>query len=179
MADYRVLITDLTDYGTLRCVAGWDIDRNVMIRPEPAPAAFWPEDQSGPDKVFYPGQVVGFNAVQPEPATDYPHFSEDVVVRGDVKLIRKLVAEDYKKILRKIAVPPTTIFADHVVFQNEKIRNKASSHCSSSGIQMLSTPMMSVFARDDSRGVKKSIAGASAAITLFQLRNPPIKPVTF
>ena len=35
MANYQLLITDVTNCGDLRCVAGWDLDRGKMVRPEP------------------------------------------------------------------------------------------------------------------------------------------------
>jgi hypothetical protein len=38
---YRIIVTEVTNYGNLYCVAGWDLEQNAMVRPEPAPASFW------------------------------------------------------------------------------------------------------------------------------------------
>ena len=81
---YRLLVTDITEFGSLRCVAGWDLDRSVMIRPEPQPGAFWPMVSVGPARAFSVGAVVEFRGQPPNPATPYPHFTEDRVVVGSV-----------------------------------------------------------------------------------------------
>ncbi len=76
---FRVAITDVTNYGPQYCVAGWDIDQGVMIRPEPAPASFWDHRFVGANLPFWPGHVVGFDGVRPA-NQPYPHATEDVVV---------------------------------------------------------------------------------------------------
>jgi hypothetical protein len=45
LAALAALSTD--DLRDLRCVAGWDVNRKIMIRPEPRPAAFWPASYCG------------------------------------------------------------------------------------------------------------------------------------
>lgn len=99
MEQYRLLVTDLTNYGEQRCVAGVDLDRKVMIRPEPAPAAFWDQRFCGAGNVFLPGNIVAFNAQIPNPKTQLPHFNEDRVVTGDVAAVKTLSAEEFKSTL--------------------------------------------------------------------------------
>jgi hypothetical protein len=84
MEKFRLLITDLTTYGQLRCIAGWDLDRKRMIRPEPRPGDFWPAAQTGAGTPFCPGAIAVFSAAPPKPVTDYPHLTEDHVVEGKI-----------------------------------------------------------------------------------------------
>lgn len=81
---YNLLITDVTCYGDLFCVAGWDLDRGGMIRPEPATtnplheaSRFWSSQYAGPGRLFAVGNVVQLTA-SPAPATfAFPHATED------------------------------------------------------------------------------------------------------
>lgn len=85
MAQYELLVTDITNFGDRRCVAGWDIERGKMIRPEPHPGGFWPAIKTGPRGVFELGRSVSFEARKPFPPTKLPHLTEDrVVVVGSI-----------------------------------------------------------------------------------------------
>lgn len=84
MPVYEVLITDVTTYGDLFCVAGWDVNAKVMVRPEPPGAnaasevsRFWDGRWAGPGKYFDVGNVVQFEANPPPVDFPYPHASED------------------------------------------------------------------------------------------------------
>jgi hypothetical protein len=84
MPIYNLLITDVTCYGALFCVAGWDLDRGGMIRPEPATtnplheaSRFWPDQYAGPGKLFAIGNVVELTASLPPPTFPFPHATED------------------------------------------------------------------------------------------------------
>ena len=99
MAEYRLLISDITEFGSLRCVAGWDLDREKMIRPEPSPGDFWPESVTGPGAPFGRGAIVEFEARTPSPVTEYPHRTEDRVVIGRVKRTQTLSASERLAIL--------------------------------------------------------------------------------
>ncbi len=121
MTDFRILVTDLTEYGELRCVAGWDIDAKRMIRPEPAPAAFWPQADCGLGKTFNPGNIVVFKAALPNPPTQLPHFNEDRIVKGAVTLEKQLSRNDFTEALRKLpTVGSAMAFALPVQSQNTK-----------------------------------------------------------
>lgn len=120
MPRYRLLITDLTDYGDLRCVAGWDLDRGKMIRPEPRPGAFWQGAATGAGQAFFPGQVVRFDADVPNPPTEYPHRTEDHVVQGDVHLIERLAGEDFRNHLENIADDAAAVLGSPVEIANGK-----------------------------------------------------------
>lgn len=87
MPTYNLVITDVTRYGDLFCVAGWDLDNGGMIRPEPPTAnaaaeasRFWTEQYAGPNKFFALGNRVRFNAALPPANFPFPHATEDRIV---------------------------------------------------------------------------------------------------
>jgi hypothetical protein len=87
MATYEIIVTDVTCYGDLYCVAGWDRLSNLMIRPEPPGAnakiessRFWNDQFAGPGKVFSVGNLVRFIASPALPDFLFPHATEDRVV---------------------------------------------------------------------------------------------------
>lgn len=87
MPNYRVIVTDVTQYGSLFCVAGWDIDNGGMIRPEPHTTSanseasrFWGEGAVGQGKVFAAGRLVQFQAALPPAGFPFPHATEDRLV---------------------------------------------------------------------------------------------------
>lgn len=84
MPTYKVLVTDVTTYGALYCVAGWDLNRKAMVRPEPPGAnaasevsRFWDSQWAGPGKFFGVGNVVEFEANPPPADFPFPHATED------------------------------------------------------------------------------------------------------
>lgn len=87
---FKILVTDVTRYGTLYCVAGWDLERGCMVRPEPTSAnhhdessKFWGGAVAGPGQVLDARGIVTFEADLPPAAFPYPHASEDrIVVKG-------------------------------------------------------------------------------------------------
>ncbi len=113
---YCVLVTEVTEYGALRCVAGWDLDRQMMVRPEPRPGDFWPAVMTGPTAPFRVGTVVEFLGQSPEPATAYPHFTEDRVVTGLVtpSLVTLSAAELAKTLTATVSASIQDIFGGHV-----------------------------------------------------------------
>lgn len=90
MATYELIITDVTRYGGLYCVAGWSIANGRMIRPEPAGAnvadeasRFWDARWVGAGKPFSVGNVVRLDASTPPQNFPFPHATEDrICVRG-------------------------------------------------------------------------------------------------
>jgi hypothetical protein len=100
MAKFRLLVTDVTNYGDLRCVAGWDIDRKKMIRPEPHPLGFWQSSAIGP-KGFQRSSIAEFEAQVPSPSTSYPHRTEDRVVVGAVNNTRNLSPNECNEVLEE------------------------------------------------------------------------------
>lgn len=88
MEEYEIVVTDVTRYGDKYCVAGWDLNRNVMVRPEPPTAMaaaeasrFWSAQAAGPDKFFAVGNVVKFYANGPSVDFQFPHATEDRLVQ--------------------------------------------------------------------------------------------------
>lgn len=87
MPDYNIIVTDVTRYGDLFCVAGWDLDGGGMIRPEPSTAnaaaessRFWTGQYVGPTKLFAVGNRVRFQAALPPANFPFPHATEDRIV---------------------------------------------------------------------------------------------------
>lgn len=101
MTVYNLLITDVTRYGDKYCVAGWDLDRGGMIRPEPQTATaaaeasrFWVGTTAGPGKFFDVGNIVRIEAAQPPDDFPFPHATED----------RILVPSSNEAVLRSLAL---------------------------------------------------------------------------
>jgi len=94
---YELIITDVTCYDTLYCVAGWDVGRKCMIRPEPPDmqinreaSRFWGEAWVGPNKFFAVGHQVRFHAYPPPCDSPPPHVREDrVFQRSGSTVVRK------------------------------------------------------------------------------------------
>ena len=90
MTTYEIVVTDVTCYGSLFCVAGWDRVSNRMIRPEPPGASakmessrFWDGQTVGPGKTLSIGNVVRFVAGPALPDFLFPHATEDRIVDLD------------------------------------------------------------------------------------------------
>ena len=102
MPTYNLIITDVTRYGDLFCVAGWDLDNGGMIRPEPPTAnavaeasRFWPVQHAGPGKFFAVGNRVRFNAAMPPANFPFPHATEDrLVVPGNSAVTGQMTAPE-------------------------------------------------------------------------------------
>ena len=87
MATHEIIVTDVTCYGTLYCVAGWDTVNQRMIRPEPSSAnvaneasRFWDSQFAGVGRPFSVGNIVRFEASAPPNGFPFPHATEDLVV---------------------------------------------------------------------------------------------------
>lgn len=101
MATYKLIITDVTCYGTLYCVAGWDLDDGGMVRPEPPGAnpnaeasRFWDAQYVGTGKTFSVGNVVSFKASGPPDTFPFPHATEDrVVIAGSQLAVIKQLTD--------------------------------------------------------------------------------------
>jgi hypothetical protein len=107
---FRIVVTDVTIYGKLRCVAGWDLDRKCMVRPEPGPGSFWPALVCGRNTTFHPGYVVEFRATKP--TTSFPHQTEDWVVRGEASRTDVLSLKEFNNtLLQSQVVGPKGIWA--------------------------------------------------------------------
>jgi len=132
MAKFRLLITDLTEYGQLRCIAGWDLERGKMIRPEPHPGGFWQATLCGPGKPFAPGNIVSFEGAAPVPKTEYPHLNEDIVVQGAASLDKVLSADKFIEALRQVeTVDRSVAFAAPVEIDNAKAFIRTGTKCPS------------------------------------------------
>ncbi|RSB86886.1 hypothetical protein EFR00_28430 [Rhizobium sophoriradicis] len=99
MPTYELIITDVTRYGSLFCVAGWDMQNGGMIRPEPATAnalaeasRFWGEEDAGPGKFFAVGNIVRLDAAVAPAHFPFPHATEDriFVAGGNTAIIGQL-----------------------------------------------------------------------------------------
>lgn len=132
MAEYKLLVTEITNYGDLRCVAGWDLDRNKMIRPEPHAGGFWHSNTVGPVGSFEIGKTVRFEANKPNPETDYPHRTEDRVVVGTVRSGSS--PANYRGLLRDAAFASfDELFDRNLVIDGMKAYVPVGSECRSLG----------------------------------------------
>ncbi len=84
MPIYDLVVTDVTRYGNLFCVAGWDLNNGGMIRPEPPTAntiaeasRFWTDQHAGPGKFFAVGNKIRFDAAIAPANFPFPHATED------------------------------------------------------------------------------------------------------
>jgi hypothetical protein len=109
MPIYEVIITDVTCYGPKYCVAGWDVNRGHMVRPEPPGAnnnfeasRFWDARHAGQGKLFDLGNCVRLEAAPPPADFPYPHATEDrIVVDGSQPaLIQRLRLEQVRSAVR-------------------------------------------------------------------------------
>lgn len=94
MTDYDILITDVTCYGDLYCVAGWDVAGERMIRPEPSDTKatseatrFWDTAAAGPGKAFAVGNLVRLRAQDAPQDFRFPHATEDRLLDGSHALL--------------------------------------------------------------------------------------------
>lgn len=102
MASVELLVTDVTRYGPLYCVAGWDRQQNCMIRPEPPDVnpnfestRFWDAAWAGPKQTFSLGTIVRFDAKSVGSGFEYPHATEDRIVtdKKTIEVIGRLNAQ--------------------------------------------------------------------------------------
>ncbi|MDG2527181.1 dual OB domain-containing protein [Caulobacter endophyticus] len=127
---YEIVVTEVTLYGKLRCVAGFDLQRGRMIRPEPSAGDFWPAVFCGPRTIFHPGHVVKFLGATPE--TPFPHRTEDVVVHGTPDRTAILGEAEFKKVLSRAGGETAAkVFARNLVFEGLKAYVPAGSQCGS------------------------------------------------
>ncbi|WP_315739193.1 MULTISPECIES: dual OB domain-containing protein [unclassified Bradyrhizobium] len=99
MSMHNLIVTDVTRYGTLFCVAGWDLQEGRMVRPEPPtmnPAVeasrFWGDQNAGPGKFFDIGNVVRFETAPAPANSPYPHATEDrIFVDGKETAVLKKI----------------------------------------------------------------------------------------
>ena len=127
---FEIVVTEVTLYGKLRCVAGYDRSARTMVRPEPEAAGFWPAITCGPGTVFHPGHIVRFRGARPD--TDTPHRTEDMVVQGKPFRAGVLSAEAFKAVLRESAIlTPAAVYGDHLVADGLRAFVPAGAACGS------------------------------------------------
>lgn len=149
---YRIVVTEVTLYGRLRCVAGFDLGRRCMIRPEPAAGAFWPALVCGMNTTFHPGHIVTFNGDRPD--TAMPHRTEDVVVRGEPRREAVLGPDDFRAVLAEAATrSPDVVFRRHLKIEGFKAFVPAGADCGSlAGLEMPADALQLVERRFDGEG---------------------------
>jgi hypothetical protein len=103
MPVHELIITDVTCYGTLYCVAGWDRVGGRMIRPEPATAdshdeasRFWDSRFAGPGRPFSVGNIVRIDASSPPDTFPFPHATEDRIAAAgnQIQVLGQLTTAD-------------------------------------------------------------------------------------
>lgn len=132
MATYEIIVTDVTCYGSLYCVAGWDRISNRMIRPEPPGAnsrdeasRFWSTAYAGPGKTFSVGNVVRFEATDAPPNFLFPHATEDRIVDTGTPM---QILEALTPAAMVQAVAPGTAASLPLTFDNALVRVKSKAY---------------------------------------------------
>lgn len=119
MPTYEIIVTDVTRYGDLYCVAGWDVQNGSMIRPEPHSAnaaveasRFWKAKDAGPGKFFSVGNRLQFDAELPPAAFPFPHATEDrlVLQQPNAKILDQHTVAEIAQIVQP-SVSPTLLHA--------------------------------------------------------------------
>lgn len=143
----EIVITDVTMYGKLRCVAGYDATARVMVRPEPEPQGFWNAVYCGEHSVFHPGRVVEFDGFKPD--TPFPHRTEDIVVAGQPTPTGVLSAKAFRTVLAQAAdVSVDRVFAERLVFEGSKAYVPAGSECGSLAGLILPVDQVTLFVNE-------------------------------
>jgi hypothetical protein len=149
------VVTEVTIYGGQRCVAGWDLERECMVRPEPAPGQFWDAIFCGGKSTFHPGYLVSFDAVKPE--TDLPHQTEDWVVKGSSLDRHGFAGSDVFRgvCLKSLSYGPEQAFGTHLHLANDKAFVSLGSKCGSLCALELPKTALSLFESVDMNGERK------------------------
>ena len=127
---FRIVVTDVTLVGPKRCVAGFDPVGGRMVRPEQAHKEFWPAYMCGENTVFHPGHVVDFGGAQP--AGEFPHRTEDIVVTGQPRRAGKLSSTEFGTVLRKsLSLSPEAVFGRNLVVDRSKAYVPLNAPCGS------------------------------------------------
>ncbi|MHB2266775.1 dual OB domain-containing protein [Aliihoeflea sp. PC F10.4] len=124
MSTYELLITDVTRYNDLFCVAGWDLNNGGMIRPEPPTAnaaveasRFWTVQDAGPGKFFAVGNHVRFDAAGPPANFPFPHATEDrifIVGNNSAVLGQMTAAQIVHAVAAGVSVSIAQAFGGHL-----------------------------------------------------------------
>lgn len=158
----QMVVTEVTMYGSLRCVAGWDFNNDRMVRPEPGPAQFWDAIYCGERSTFHPGHVVTFEANKPE--TALPHQTEDWVVAGQVTNHGACAVETFQKVCKKSIVEgpgPDQAYGQHLRFSGFTPYVLEGTACSSlCGLELRASDL-SFFEKMNGRGDIRLRAGFS------------------
>ncbi|MBY3053349.1 dual OB domain-containing protein [Rhizobium laguerreae] len=144
MEHYNIIITDLTRYGTLYCVAGWDVERERMIRPEPPGAnaaaeasRFWDTNFAGDGQVFAVGNKVQLTASTPPAHFPFPHATEDRIVAAgsNITVLEHLnTSQIIHQVGESVSTSPSDAFGGHLIrSQNGKAYVPAGAACPSLG----------------------------------------------
>jgi hypothetical protein len=133
---YQVMITEVTLYGKLRCVAGYDLNLDRMVRPEPAAASFWDAVVCGENTTFHPGHIVEFTGNVP--ATAPPHQTEDVVVTNRPRKVAVMTPADFRAILESTEkFSAGSVFGDCLIIEGVRAYVPAGAACGSLACMVL------------------------------------------
>lgn len=162
MGQYNLIITDLTRYGTLYCVAGWDIERERMIRPEPPGAdsateasRFWETGFAGDGQVFAVGNRVQLTASTPPVHFPFPHATEDrIVVGSNITVLEHLnTSQIVDRVQESVSASPLDAFGGHLIrSHNGKSYVPAGAVCPSLGAIEIEPDAISFYSETTDNG---------------------------
>jgi len=87
MADFELIITEVTEKGSFYCLAGWCPIRKRMVRPL-SYGEYWSSQQlQFPKSGTYvrPGHKVRFSATESRATGDFPHQTENIIVDRQIR----------------------------------------------------------------------------------------------
>lgn len=150
-----MIVTEVTIYSVDRCVAGWDYEKDRMVRPEPGPAKFWPAIFCGKQSTFHPGHLVSFDAEEPD--TDLPHRNEDRVIIPNSLTEHGAGGSDLFRAacVKSLSHGPSQVYRDYLHFQGDKAFVPKGSDCGSLCALDLPVSDVSLLVETDMNGKEK------------------------
>lgn len=123
-----VLITEVTRMkGGFSCVAGWDLNKETMVRPLQSTGANWRVQEGS---ALAPCNLVDFDVVGSGKG-GYPHRTEDTLLSKEPSLLETLAEAEAYRLLKDTTFPSIA-----AVFDNHLIEDKYvidGTHCRSLG----------------------------------------------
>lgn len=135
----QVIVSDVTYMGHEICVAGWYADERRMVRPLSGVGHHWPRGLAGPD-LFCMGNIIELEPVGIPNTRGLPHSREDLVVRGQPKVVETISGDELAEALSDSESSSISdLFAGCLtVKKNSKAYVTAGSDCQSLGAVQVS-----------------------------------------
>lgn len=154
-----VLVTEVTRMSGAVCVAAYDLHADRIVRPLPRALTNWPNVEYSSGRIVV-GAVLGVTPADPQPASDYPHASEDLRLTGEPARLGVLTVAEVVDALGPTADPSVA-----AIFGGNLIEGKyveALSRCRSLGTIMIAAGRVRAFVNGYGK-LRASVRGADGA----------------